>query len=149
MYAPRGNETVTRITPAFLSALSAQLLSDSEDRWQLLADLRYRSAVFPSLITVPAGFVTDFASVPRLPVVYWRYGGRARQAAVVHDFLYQTHLTSARAVADEVFAEAMRVSEVPWRFRWPMWAGVRVLGASAWNSGPERFRVLNPGTDRP
>lgn len=133
------------IVPAFLSELSARLLSDSEDRWQLLADLRYRSAVFPSLIVVPTGFVTDFASVKRLPVVYWLYGGRAKRPAVVHDFLYQTHLPSTRSVADAVFFEAMRATELVWRIRWSMWAGVRVLGAGDWDSGPARFLVLNPG----
>lgn len=134
---------MTVIHPTFLSPLSVRLLSDAENRWELLADLRYRSAVFPSQIIVPRGFVTDFASVPRLPVVYWRYGNRAKEAAVVHDFLYQTHLTSTRKVADDVFAEAMGVTAISWRFRWPMTLAVRVLGASAWESGPRRFLVLN------
>lgn len=136
------------IRPAFLSDLDARLLSEADDHWELLAPLRYRSAVFPSLVVVPAGFVTDFASVPRLPIVYWRYGGRARKAAVVHDFLYQTHLPPTRSMADAVFAEAMRMSGVTWRYRWPMWLAVWLCGSSAWRSGPERFLVLNPGHSR-
>ena len=53
-------------------------------------------------ITAPAGFETDFASVPRL---FWRIvppWGRYSPAAVVHDFLYHTGLVT-RAEADRIF----------------------------------------------
>ena len=34
-------------------------------------------------ITIPAGFKTDLASVPRLPFAYWLTGGTANRPAVL------------------------------------------------------------------
>ena len=68
-------------------------------------------------ITVPAGFETDFVSVPRL---FWRIvppWGRYSPAAVVHDFLYHTGLVT-RAEADRIFLELMTKLGVPaWKRR--------------------------------
>jgi hypothetical protein len=61
----------------------------------------------------------------------------------VHDYLYRLHLlgmfpelpdAARRAIADEVYAEALIVSEgeIPAAIRWAMWAGVRIGGAKAW-----------------
>lgn len=97
--------------------------------WCLAKPLSYSSDVAGRVITVPAGFRTDLASVPRLPVVYWLCGGRANKPAVVHDFLYSTGLI-ARDIADAVFLEAMCVVGVPFAYRRLMWAGVRLGGAS-------------------
>lgn len=40
------------------------------------------------VIHVPHGFVTNFASVPRLPFAYLLFGGKGNRPAVVHDYLY-------------------------------------------------------------
>jgi hypothetical protein len=111
---------------SFLTRCVLMAASDQDDgRWILCKPLVYDSDVAKQTITVPAGFQTDLASVPRLPVVYLLTGDSARSAAVVHDWLY-----SSRKVADAVLREASEVSGVPaWR-RWLMWAGVRVGGAS-------------------
>ena len=64
------------------------------------------------IIEVPAGFETDFASVPRL---FWRVvppWGRYSPAAVVHDYLYHTGKVS-RLAADRVFLELMAALGVP------------------------------------
>lgn len=111
--------------PAFLSELDTRTLSD--ERAVLLAPLVYRSAVLAREIEVPAGFVTDWASVPRLPFAYMVAGGKARAPAVVHDFLYTTKVCT-RAQADAVFREAMAASGQPWWRRQLMWAGVRMFG---------------------
>lgn len=85
-----------------------------------------------TLFVVPAGFETDFASVPRL---FWTVighpAGRYAQAAVLHDWLYSTQAVS-RARADALFREAMAVLGVPAWQRWTMWAGVRVGGWAAY-----------------
>lgn len=84
------------------------------------------------LIEVPAGFQTDFASVPRL---FWRLippWGPYSPAAVVHDYLYATGIVS-RKEADQIFLELMtRLGVAPWR-RNVMYAAVRVAGASRYN----------------
>lgn len=59
-------------------------------------------------ITVPVGFVTDFASVPRLPLTYLIAGNTGHWAATVHDLLYRWGVVS-RKDADIVFKEALNV----------------------------------------
>lgn len=113
--------------------------SDGRGTWRLLEQLDYWCGEGgPGFIHVPAGFVTDFASVPRLPVAYFLAGGLAHAAAVVHDWLYTTHQTD-RSTADAVFREACQACGVSaWR-AWIMWAGVRAGGASSWAAtGPQQ-----------
>lgn len=111
----------------FLSTFKGEPISPGSDNWRLLAELAFSSEVLNRLIIVPEGFVTDFASVPRLPLAYLLFGNVAREAAVVHDFLYSTGACS-RKLADDVFAEASKACNVAaWR-RGPMWFGVRLFG---------------------
>ena len=103
--------------------------------WKLLQPLVYQSDKLGRHVTVPAGFVTDYASVPRLPFAFWLAGDTAHEAAVVHDWLYTSHEVD-RATADAVFAEAMRVSD-PRAPAGLMWLAVRVAGGGSWNApGP-------------
>lgn len=129
--------------PEFRSVLDLREADDNQDdgKWIVCAPLVFASAVAASapdterVFTVPAGFQTDLASVPRLPVVYWLTGGTSNKAAVVHDYLYSTGLVP-RKVADAVLREASAATGVPtWR-RWLMWAGVRVGGASHYTDAP-------------
>jgi|SRR3569623_156707 len=116
----------------FLTRLTMQAADDTDDgKWVLTAPLVFESDVARALITVPAGFQTDLASVPRLPVVYWLTGATSNAAAVVHDYLYSTRILP-RDVADAVLREASAVTDVPaWR-RGLMWAAVRVFGWRYW-----------------
>jgi hypothetical protein len=119
------------VTARFLGDLElCEADEDADDgMWRLGKPLSYSSGVANRVITVPAGFRTDLASVPRLPVIYWLCGGRANKPAVVHDFLYTEGLV-ARRIADAVFLEAMAVVSVPIIYRVLMWLGVRLGGAS-------------------
>lgn len=76
---------------------------------------------------MPAGFKTDFASVPRLPFIYGLAGDCAHASAVIHDYLHRgfmRHVTHAEAAS--VFREAMKAEGVPaWR-RNLMWLAVRI-----------------------
>lgn len=106
----------------------------TEPDWRLFADFSYDSAHLGRMVVVPAGFVTDFASVPRLPFVYWLTGGLANKAAVVHDWFYRS-CTASRADADAVFKEAMGVLGQPaWRCQ-AMYAGLRAFGGAAYCTG--------------
>jgi hypothetical protein len=69
--------------------------------------------------------------------VFLLAGDCAREAAVVHDYLYSTHQVD-RATADAVLREASAVTGVPWWRRQLMWAGVRMGGASHWDPQPEQ-----------
>jgi hypothetical protein len=98
-------------------------------QWVLTRPLVYESELLNAILTVPDGFETDLASVPRLPVVYTLVGDTARAAAVVHDFLYGRPDICTRKIADSVLQEACGASGVSaWR-SWLMWAGVRLGGS--------------------
>lgn len=119
----------------FLTNLDVVLLSDSANSgrgaWQLRNKLIYQSDVAALVFVVPTGFVTDFASVPRIPLAFDLVGDTAHAAAALHDWLYTTHLVP-RGVADAVLQEAAKVSGVAPFKAWLMWAGVRMGGASHW-----------------
>lgn len=83
--------------------------------------------------TVPAGFVTDFASIPRGAWVllprYARYG----PAAIVHDYLYWTQ-PCTRSEADIALREAMREAKVGGLTRETIYRSVQVGGGFAWRA---------------
>lgn len=74
------------------------------DRFELVEPLRYQGQ--REQFTVPAGFKTDFASVPR-PFVWLlpKYGVYTR-AAILHDFLVVSKPVSA-VDADRLFLRAL------------------------------------------
>jgi len=93
---------------------------------------RYQSDIAKRMFTVPVGFYTDFASVPRIGIIYAALGDTAHEPAVIHDWLYYAALVP-RELADKVLLEAMVSIGVPaWR-RWPIYWGVRIGGWYAWN----------------
>lgn len=103
----------------------------NDNGWQLLQDFHVRidseSGDAPWEITIPAGFDTDLASVPRLPGAYLLFGNKARRSAILHDYLYSEKWP--REAADLAFREAMK-NEVDTFTRFAMWAAVRVGGGA-------------------
>lgn len=81
------------------------------------------------VISVPAGFVTDLASVPRLFWSVFPPDGDYAKAAVIHDYLYASGQYS-RLWADEIFNEAMGVLGVNPVTRWLIYKAVRLFGAA-------------------
>ena len=113
-------------TPLILTPL------DDGRRWRLVEPFEYRIDDDPlHKITVPKGFVTDFASIPR---VFWRLlppWGRYGKAAVIHDWLYGQGIGN-RERADLIFLEAMEVLGVKaWKRNCMYWA-VRHFAGFAW-----------------
>lgn len=85
-------------------------------------------------ITVPAGFPTDLASIPRplwaiLPPI-----GHYDRAAVVHDYLYKFPGSLSRGDVDSVFNEALALSKVSRLTRWTLYSAVRAGGWRPWRS---------------
>lgn len=106
----------------FLTPLIAEKIGEpnalGRAKWRLKETLRFDSDYLDEVIEVPAGFETDYASVPRLPVAYWLTGDTAHAAATVHDYMVQHRTTNSAEWRDaaRVFAEAMRAEQVaPWR----------------------------------
>lgn len=93
-------------------------------------------------ITVPAGYVTDFASIPRL--CWTLIGpplGRHARAAILHDWLYDTNGEQGRFTreqSDNIFLECMEVLGVGWAKRSAMFRAVRLGGASGWQGADAR-----------
>jgi len=107
----------------FLNELVAEKMHSGN--WKLHDTLNYTSDLIGN-VSVPQGFVTDFASVPRLPVAYVLFDGVADSSAVIHDYLRRENIINRRT-ADNVFLEAMKAEGVPrWR-RYPMYWAVSVF----------------------
>lgn len=137
----------------FLTPLDSRKLGSGprgRSTYKLLAPLVYQSDMIGRTISVPFGFVTDYASVPRLPLAFLVTGDRAHEAAVIHDWLYTTHvidhLEIPRELADAIFREAVEAAEGKAWLATLMWLGVRLGGSAAWDAParvqPEHVRHL-------
>jgi hypothetical protein len=112
-----------------------ELTQVDQDRWQLDAPwTRYG-------ITVPAGFVTDLASIPR---VLWALPGFAPfellSGPILHDYLYRTRMVP-RAEADALLYRAMREDGIGRVRAYTVYSAVRMFG---WIS-----RATEPSTRLP
>jgi hypothetical protein len=103
-------------------------------QWVLVEDVNYRVGDSAFTITVPKGFVTDFASIPQ---AFWSFGlspnGRYSKAAIVHDYLYWAQ-GCTRKQSDNVLMIAMKESLVPASTRKIIYDGVKLGGDGAWKS---------------
>lgn len=80
-------------------------------------------------VTVPAGFVTDFASVPKILWSIFPPTGWYQRAALLHDYLYVCRvLPASRWEADCAFLRQMRLDGVGARTRWTLFLAVRLFG---------------------
>lgn len=122
---------------SFFAAEELDLRWMNGRNWRVITHLfRYPSA--PHEVIVPFGFITDFASVPRL---LWRIlppVGSYGKAAVLHDFMYRAGTWAvdgercSRAQADAVLRAAMVDCNVGWAARWAIYLGVRLGGWLTW-----------------
>lgn len=77
-------------------------------------------------IEIPAGFVSDLDSVPRIPFFHTIFKGRTVEAALLHDYLRGTG--TDWALADKIFLQAMVAEGVRKRYRLPIYWAVRLFG---------------------
>jgi hypothetical protein len=82
-------------------------------------------------VTVPVGFVTDFASIPRAFWALLRPDGDYCYAAILHDYLYWEQQVP-REKADNVLRLAMKDFEVGAPTISTIYNGVRAGGGIAW-----------------
>lgn len=114
----------------FKTPLNIYCSESFEGLWELGAPLVYQSDLLKATITVPKGFVTDLASVPRVPIIYEYFGDRVHREPVIHDYLYRTDSIPVASFrqANAVFLEAMASRGKGFFTRWGMWAGVWLGG---------------------
>ena len=122
---------------AFLTPLCVELLLGEDGRelrsrggkqlWRVSGhNFEYWSTVADKKIVAEVGFVTDFASIPRL--LGWAFGDIAHRPSLPHDLEYSGKGTLTREMADKVLYEACILSGVPkWKANL-IYAGVRVGG---------------------
>jgi len=111
--------------------------------WRVKEPFEYHVGEYPSkeIIKVPIGFITNFASVPR---IFWpiispidSHG----KAAVVHDYCYYTALYP-RKRCDEIFLEGMIVLKVGTIKRTLIYHTVRYCGYYNWYKARLRERKI-------
>lgn len=102
--------------------------------FELLTDFRASTSL--GIITMPAGFLTDGASVPRIFWPIFQPFGEYFPAAILHDFLYSKSSTAkfpySRKQADDLFKEAMFNVGVGWLSRGIIHGSVRSFGWKSW-----------------
>ena len=108
-----------------------QVESDGQ-YWKLLSPLVFESDKYGEII-VPVNFLTDFASVPRIPLIYAIFGNTSHSAATLHDYLYSGLQDISRKDADAVFLEAMESRKQSKWHRKVMWKAVRWFGKDNYN----------------
>ena len=112
--------------------MTTELLKDRKRR--LVEPLTYSSSM--GVVPVHIGFITDFASIPRVLWPLLPPDGSYAKAAVIHDYLYTYQAIGGRWItrkqADQVFLEAMEDSGVGFITRMTVYAGVRFGGWIAW-----------------
>ena len=114
-------------------------LADGKN-WRLDGPLVCYRGMDEKILIVPSGFVTDFASVPRIAWQLVPPEGKYDNAACLHDYLYRTH-QYPQATCDELLKEAMQSSDVPaWQVFVIYWA-VRLFGRFAYNGQPSTVYV--------
>lgn len=130
------------LTPTDLRVMRGQF-RQGRQLFALISAVAYESDRLGGIVVVPAGYITDLASVPKIPLAWLAAGGTGTEAAVIHDFLYWVHAFNdepiSRATADAVFREAIAASEDRTAPGWLMWLAVRLGGGGAWDApGPQQ-----------
>ena len=135
---------------SFTTPLIVTPLADGK-HWELIEPFEYHvgSKESNEIITVPKGYVTNFASIPQ---IFWNIlppVGTYGKAAVIHDWLYQNNgkivlMTKSgnywlvkqytRKQCDDIFLEAMVVLKTGRLARWMIYSHVRWWGWIVWNN---------------
>jgi hypothetical protein len=104
--------------------------------WMLKRPLVYKIGMTSLSITVPSGFVTDYASIPVDLQKIMRSTGPYSQASVVHDYLYWVQ-SCTREQSDNLFTIGMRESQVGRLQLQTIYRALRFGGGRAWDANRE------------
>lgn len=85
-----------------------------------------------TIIKVPKGYVTDFASVPKVLRILAKDFELFNKAAILHDFLYEGKLDYTREECDLIYKDAMQVFGMSERRAHIFYLCVKWFGSSSW-----------------
>jgi hypothetical protein len=130
------------LVSTFTTPLQLEFTGKGRRKFTLLSSFEYHIGEYPAtdqedIISVPEGFRTDFASVPR---IFWPIVSpidEYAKAAVLHDWLYNQGEFS-RKKCDDIFDEAMKVLNTPKWKRIVVYYAVRWFAMFAWNNARKR-----------
>lgn len=104
--------------------------------WSLVESFTYRLANTRDSVVIPSGFVTDFASIPKLAQSIISALGSHGLPAILHDYLYWEQ-ACARNQADVLFRKAMEEMGVGPTTAGVMYRAVELGGSSAWRENAD------------
>ncbi|EAM9430675.1 phage tail protein [Salmonella enterica] len=107
-------------TPAILEMLGHY-------NWRVHEPFAFYLCDDDDVIEVPAGFITDLATIPRIFWILLPPDGKYAKAAIIHDYLYDNALRTKKE-ADKIFLDGMMVLGVPRWKRIIMYYAVRFFG---------------------
>lgn len=109
-----------------VSELTDRTLWLSERPWSFWSDYTQKLYVFP------ANYLTDLISVPRIPIAFLSFGGRAAASSASHDVFYtdgiRLKMIEDRAEADWVYLEMMLSTGIPEKDAYTIYHFVRDYG---------------------
>ena len=107
-----------------------KLRPDSDEIYVLIAPLVYYSSKLKKEVYMQSGFQTDLSSVPRVPIIYERFGNKAHREGVLHDYLFRIDSDPVVSfmTANAIFLEAMQCRGKPIDVQYGMYAGVIIGG---------------------
>ena len=88
---------------------------------------------------IPAGFVSDGASIPKMfwSIITSPFHPKVIRRAFQHDYLYRVHIVS-RKIADIKFKEGLVLDGFPEETTETMFSALRWFGKSAYTNGPQK-----------
>jgi hypothetical protein len=109
----------------FITDLCAKLIDD-DTIWELEKPLLYQSSLLKTLVKIPEGFQTDFASIPRIPIIFEILGDTAHREGVLHDYLFRrdAYPSVSWNMANKALYEAMKCRKKPLIKRILVFSGV-------------------------
>lgn len=126
--------------PCDLRVLTPRQVRAAKSDRQLFRLLQDFSVVAPDYgrVTVPSGFITDFASIPRFALWYLDDDDPVILfASIIHDYLYTIRgeiedRTLARQQVDELFRRMIMACGGRAAQAWVVYQSVRIGGGSHW-----------------
>ena len=131
----------------FSDKLVVEPVGDGKN-WIVYNSFSYQSDILDTTISIPQGFITDGASIPRF---FWNIfipTGPYFQAAVIHDYLYR-HQVFTRYQSDNSLLEGMWILHCKLRQYSIIYIMVRLFGWHAWwRDGKLPMGILQRSEDK-